>query len=268
MPTISGRDGRIWRPQGLVPTGDGVKVIAWERAAGGASPLTRREWTLDPDLPSSALVELCSGVVAAEESTLAANDRWRSDVPAEVKDLLLCTHGSRDVCCGSSGPALFDEVVGRLGDRSDLRIWRTSHTGGHRFAPTALSLPDGFAWAHLDAITSLGILERTDPASLAPHCRGAVTLDSAVAQVADREALVRFGWSWAESPREAVVVAHERDTLATTIDVRSTGVEPQGGLRVRVELERNVSMPTCGAVDEPEFQTEPVWRATEVADLP
>jgi hypothetical protein len=34
-----------------------------------------------------------------------------------------------------------------------------------------------------------------------------------------------------------------------------------------VELVEHVAMPTCGAVDGPEFKTEPVWAAVDVVEL-
>ena len=48
--------------------------------------------------------------------------------------LLVCTHGGRDRCCGSDGTRLFQALFPPPG----VRVWRTSHTAGHRFAPTAI----------------------------------------------------------------------------------------------------------------------------------
>ena len=81
-----------------------------------------------------------------------------TEAPAEV---LVCSHGARDRCCGGPGTRLTIEVRAALGD---LRIRRTSHLGGHRFAPTALTLPDGRMWAFLDADALVGIVDRTLPA--------------------------------------------------------------------------------------------------------
>ncbi len=36
------------------------------------------------------------------------------------------------------------------GPAPEVRLWRTSHTGGHRFAPTALVLPSATLWAWAD----------------------------------------------------------------------------------------------------------------------
>jgi hypothetical protein len=82
--------------------------------------------------------------------------------------------------------------------------------------------------------------------------------------VADREGLARHGWSWVAQERVATVVAHERDTLTTTVEVVATDGT---GVRVRVELERHIPMPTCGTVVGPELVTEAVWRAARVQVL-
>jgi hypothetical protein len=294
---LLGPDGRRWRPQGVVPReGDGggpaegeppsgVRVMAFERSPEGggtpddgrtpdggrapgddgrAGPFQRREWCV-PDLDAAAA--LVAALLGAEPDAVRAFAEHRDDPDPCTVDLLVCTHGTRDVCCGGTGAAVLSELVGALGGEEvgGLRVWRTSHAGGHRFAATAVSLPDGTAWAHLGADVAAAVLRRDRPAGeVAPHCRGAVTLEGAVAQVADREGLRRHGWRWLDQDRVATVVAHERDTLATTVEVLA---EDGTGVRVRVELDRHIPMPTCGVVEGPEFTTEPVWKAAEVDEI-
>lgn len=50
---------------------------------------------------------------------------------------LVCTHGSRDVCCGTLGPRLAQA----LRAAGHQEVWEVSHIGGHRFAPTLWHLP-------------------------------------------------------------------------------------------------------------------------------
>ena len=78
-----------------------------------------------------------------------------------------------------------------------MRRWRTSHTGGHRFAPTALILPQGQYWAYLDEGSLRSILDQSgDPAELAGQYRGSAACGSGAEQAAEREAFVRHGWEW------------------------------------------------------------------------
>lgn len=72
--------------------------------------------------------------------------------------LLICVNGKRDQCCALKGIAL----ASRLSDNPDGdTVWLSSHLGGHRFAPTALSLPMAQALARLDYPTASQALVAT-----------------------------------------------------------------------------------------------------------
>jgi hypothetical protein len=276
--TLRGPDGRTWRPQALSCDSEPefVRVIAFERTTGAAGPFARREWVL-PSADPAAVADLLRSLVDADPERLARHDRWRDDPDDATADLLLCTHGTRDVCCGGLGTDLYGEVVGALGGRDTTdghrrRIWRTSHTGGHRFAPTALSFPEGVAWAHLGVAQCRSIVERAgDPADLGAHMRGALGVEGAVAQVADREGFAAFGWDWLASERKPVLVAHDRSTLDSTVEVMAAphlGQGMAGTVSARVALDRHVPMPSCGATVEADFSTEPVWKVTHTDATP
>ena len=77
--------------------------------------------------------------------------------------LLACTHSGRDACCAILGRALVDETG----------LWECSHLGGHRFAPTMLSLPDGYVHGRLDAASLQAVLAAVEADRLhLPTCRG------------------------------------------------------------------------------------------------
>ena len=59
---------------------------------------------------------------------------------------LVCTHGKRDRCCALHGLPIFKA----LRELAPERVWQTSHLGGHRFAPTLLTLTDGHVYGRLD----------------------------------------------------------------------------------------------------------------------
>ena len=161
------------RLQALVPTSSDEqrRVIAYrlprgDRVRGG---LVRRERCVAPELVLDAAIDL-----VAEE---ASDDRDEADANA---DLLVCTHGRRDRCCGSLGTELALSLASlsfeALGGRS---LWRTSHTGGHRFAPTAILLPEATVWAYLDEPTLRTIVSRKgDVAAVLGNYRGYSLLSS------------------------------------------------------------------------------------------
>ena len=63
--------------------------------------------------------------------------------------VLVCTHGTRDDCCAIMGNATFRGLREELGARDDVLVWQTSHLGGHRFAPTLVTLPDGYCYGRM-----------------------------------------------------------------------------------------------------------------------
>lgn len=73
--------------------------------------------------------------------------RFPQDIGLNVPKVLVCTHGSRDRCCGVLGGVIFRQLNQLLGDV----VWQVTHLGGHRFAPTALCLPLGLLLGRIDS---------------------------------------------------------------------------------------------------------------------
>ncbi|MFJ3234505.1 sucrase ferredoxin [Streptomyces sp. NPDC086787] len=60
---------------------------------------------------------------------------------------LVCTNGKRDRCCALLGRPLAAELAS-----SGVRgTWEVTHLGGHRFSPTVLVLPYGYAYGRAEA---------------------------------------------------------------------------------------------------------------------
>lgn len=53
--------------------------------------------------------------------------------------LLVCTNAKRDACCAVRGRPLAADAAAAMPGQ----VWECTHTGGHRFAPTAVVLPHG-----------------------------------------------------------------------------------------------------------------------------
>ncbi len=60
--------------------------------------------------------------------------------------LLVCTHGKRDRCCAVKGRPL----AGGLHRKHPEIVWESSHTKGHRFAPSMILLPWNYSFGTLD----------------------------------------------------------------------------------------------------------------------
>jgi len=115
-----------------------------------------------------------------------------------TRDILVCTHGSVDKCCAKYGTRFYYHATTAVSHSSveNVRIWKSSHFGGHRFAPTAIDLPEGRYYGVLDLDSFKSILTRTgDITCLNKVYRGCSILPSAI-QVLEREIMLEVGWDW------------------------------------------------------------------------
>ncbi|WP_327352939.1 sucrase ferredoxin [Streptomyces sp. NBC_01304] len=82
---------------------------------------------------------------------------------------LVCTNGKRDRCCALLGRPLAAE----LADAGEEGAWEVTHLGGHRFSPTLLVLPYGYAYGRVDAHAVKDVLAAVrDDRIVTEGCRG------------------------------------------------------------------------------------------------
>ncbi len=168
------------------------RVIAFRPTTGGAS---RSERVLCAD-PVGALQE----VLSDDAPTVLQNADG-------IRTMLICTQGSHDVCCGEDGEAYAQWVD----EHHDLEVFRVSHTGGHRFAPTAMTLPDGRMWAYLDDATTNALVARDDMQWVVGQCRGWWGAPTGPAQVAERAVFAELGYAADLLERSVVVGDADHD---------------------------------------------------------
>ena len=207
-----------------VLTGDsdalpGGTVITFDRVSGletAGLPTVRPPTVLERRfLPASAdeRVALATALATDDAETLAAMAVYQGELQDSV--VLICTQGSHDVCCGSEGARFAAEAE----TIDQLRVYRVSHTGGHRFAPTAMTLPDGRMWADLDLDMLRSILWRTGNASdVVANCRGWWGAAPGPAQVAERAVFDIVGWESEDRARHVEVTNTTGDTAQDTAD--------------------------------------------------
>ena len=175
---------------------------------------THRLAGVDHVVPRADVPGLVASLLDDAQEDTSGRPTAVGEAPAEV---LVCGHGRRDPCCGRWGTLLQAELAARL---PDVRVWRCSHTGGHRFAPTAIMLPIGRAWAWTDADLLAGIVARTaEVPDLVAHDRGSVALPM-WAQPVERELFAQQGWEWLDA-----------EVADVTVDV------DEGGRAAHVELQ-------------------------------
>ncbi|GAX40675.1 sucraseferredoxin family protein [Tolypothrix sp. NIES-4075] len=176
-----------------------------------------------------------------------------------TRDILVCTHGSHDMCCARYGNPFYyhaDATISDLG-LDEVRIWKSSHFGGHRFAPTAIDLPEGRYYGALDQESFKSILMRSgDINCLNKVYRGWGILPSAM-QVLERELILRYGWDWFDYKVAGKIIKQSLDNC--TIEAELTFEKPSGCLYtyqarlVKDEIKTKELKGSCNATKESVF---------------
>ncbi|MGC2999176.1 sucrase ferredoxin [Streptomyces sp. G35A] len=153
---------------------------------------------------------------------------------------LVCTNGKRDRCCALLGRPLAAELAASEVDG----VWEVTHLGGHRFSPTVLVLPYGYAYGRAEARSVREALHHVrEGRVLVEGCRG-------------RSAWERPGQAAELAVRTAVgEYAAETLSVVRTDDAGSgweVTVAHTDGRRWLVEVARGTSLPprpeSCGSV--------------------
>ncbi|MFI9808058.1 sucrase ferredoxin [Streptomyces sp. NPDC052301] len=152
---------------------------------------------------------------------------------------LVCTNAKRDRCCALLGRPLAAELAA-----SGVRgVWEVTHLGGHRFSPTVLVLPYGYAYGRAEAHTVKEALHGTQEGRVVVEgCRGCSAWDrpGQAAELAVRSAAGEY--------RAGVLSVVRTDGGAPRWDVTVLHAD---GRRWRVTVAQGASLPprpeSCGA---------------------
>jgi hypothetical protein len=173
------------------------------------------------------LLDLDWDALAAGQRGVVANSLPRA--ASERPTLLVCTNGRRDVCCATRGRP----VAAAAAAAAPGQVWESSHTGGHRFAPTGVLLPWGQTFARLSTQLAAAVLAsagrgRVPGDLLGPvHDRGRSALAPA-AQCAESSVRARIGeedlaalWAEPANPDDAAdeMLVRHRDGRAWSVSV-------------------------------------------------
>lgn len=72
----------------------------------------------------------------------------RGAVAIDDPVLLICTHAKRDMCCALKGRPMAKALTEAFPDNP--HIWESSHTKGHRFAPSMVLFPWAYSFGRLN----------------------------------------------------------------------------------------------------------------------
>lgn len=180
------------------------RVMLYTRPAGLFAQFDKVEYLVPVD-------ELGPLVWALYEDrgSLPRFEPYRIAAADQIRDILVCTHGTIDVACAKFGYPLYKHMRDTYSS-DHLRVWRVSHFGGHVFAPTLMDMPTGHYWAYVENEQAAQIIRRAgDVAALRGHYRGWAGLDDSFQQTAECELWQRTGWDWLDYPKSGETVTQD-----------------------------------------------------------
>lgn len=110
-----------------------------------ANVLPNQRWLMSAELTNIEQILDLEPMAIAK----GAKPDWLQERTAPVT--LICTNGNRDICCALEGRKLINNIEAR-GEVA----WESTHLGGHRFAPTRLTLPDGRIYGGIESTNYRG----------------------------------------------------------------------------------------------------------------
>lgn len=145
-----------------------------------------RSWLLEGTVTDPADVLAVDWAALRDGDQDAVRRSLPTLVPSDRSHLLVCTNGTRDLCCATKGRPV---ALGLAALHPD-RVWEVTHTSGHRFAATAVLLPAGTLHGRLDVGAAEQVLLAADRGeTVLPGSRGRSTWPPAgqVAELAVRD---------------------------------------------------------------------------------
>ena len=143
--------------------------------------------------------------------------------PVSGPIFLICTHGTKDMCCALLGRPL----AAALDINHPGLSWEVSHIGGDRWAGNLLVVPDGYMHGHLDAGEAAQVAKAALDEEVEPdHLRGRTSTESSWSQHAEIAVRQRFGARGLDEVLaigETPVPGSDPDAPAWVVRVRSRG---------------------------------------------
>ncbi|NEP00438.1 MAG: sucrase ferredoxin [Symploca sp. SIO2E9] len=229
---------------------DNRKILIYDQPNKGIiKGYSRKEFNVENiDQAARLIRKYLTGNAVADESDQSA-----------TRDILVCTHGNHDLCCGKYGAPFYTKALATISELSlsNIRMWRASHFGGHRFAPTAIDFPDGRYYGGLDQDSFKSILTRIGEINCMKKVYRGWGIIPIQMQVLERELMLLHGWDWFDYKVAGKIIEQSSDK--TSIVAELTLQQPNGSLytyqaTLVKDESKTISMKgSCEAMKESEF---------------
>lgn len=220
-----------------------TRMLYYYRPTKMFSQFEKQEFVV-PEGEATALVTEILKQLTQQPNDLSKFQQYQRQT-SHIRELMVCTHAQVDLACGRFGTPLYRRLRKEYAPVSNgkLRVWQTTHFGGHQFAPTLVDLPQGCLWGHLEPeVLDLLINRNSSASGLRQFYRGWAGL-SKFEQIVEREIWMQLGWTWLDYLKTGEVLAKEevnKEHDANWADVRinftATDSNVSGAYEARVEV--------------------------------
>lgn len=219
-----------------------TRVFYYYRPAKLFSQFEKQEFVI-PQTLAAGLVTAIFKQLMQEPNDLSEFQQYQQQTN-HIRELMVCTHTQVDLACGRFGTPIYRKLRFEYAPISNgkLRVWQTTHFGGHQFAPTLIDLPQGCLWGHLSRdVLDLLVYRNGSVSGLREYYRGWTGL-SEFEQIAEREIWMQSGWSWLNYLKagfvamEEVTQDQEADWAEVRIDFAATDSNTTGAYKARIEV--------------------------------
>ncbi|MEH2438421.1 MAG: sucrase ferredoxin [Nostoc sp.] len=249
------------------------RLLYYYRSTEMFSRFEKQEFVV-PEEETTALVTAILKQLMQQPNDLSKFQQYQQQTN-HIRELMVCTHAQVDLACGRFGTPMYRRLRKEYAPASNgkLRVWQTTHFGGHQFAPTLVDLPQGCLWGHLvPEVLDLLILRNGSVSDLRQFYRGWAGLTK-FEQIAEREIWMQLGWTWLDYLKAGEVLAkeevHEEDH-ANWADVRIHFAAADGSIsgtyEARVEVNGEV-MSTLNSGKEMELEAVKQYRVSRLVKV-
>lgn len=180
------------------------RVMFYTRPAGLFAQFDKVEYLIPIDELGALVWSLYE-----DHAELPRFEPYRVKDAEDIRDILVCTHGTIDVACAKFGYPLYKHMRDVYANEQ-LRVWRVSHFGGHVFAPTLMDMPTGHYWAYIEKEQAAQIVRQDGEArALRGHYRGWAGLDDSFQQTAECALWQQHSWDWFRYPKAGETIAQD-----------------------------------------------------------
>ncbi|NJN29758.1 MAG: sucrase ferredoxin [Synechococcales cyanobacterium RM1_1_8] len=178
-----------------------VHVFYYQRPAAQFSNYEKQAYCL----PLEDVATLLEALLFEPQNLVSFAPHQRN--ATHLREILVCTHTQVDLACGRFGMPLYKELKRDYANIQTLRVWQTSHFGGHRFAPTLIDFPSGRFWGHLESQHLEALVHHRGDLDGLQKCYRGWSGFSRWEQMAEREVWKQLGWHWLECDRSGEVLS-------------------------------------------------------------